>query len=82
MILELLLKPVFFLVGKGFEVLNFENYNLPFWLEDTLSLLSKGMMFFPVDVWVIVIANIVFWLTILFAWSIIEWIYRKIPGIN
>lgn len=82
MILMLFLTPVFIVVSKVFDVVDFSNLDLPFWIDDTLALLQKAMMFFPVDVYVIVIANIALWLTIQFAWAIIEWIYRKIPGIN
>ena len=55
---------------------------LPDWLDSFLTLLSRGLGFFPMDVWVILIINISGWLTIQFVWSIIEWVYIKIPGVN
>lgn len=30
----------------------------------------------------VVISNIVMWLTIQMGWSIIEWVYKKIPGVK
>ena len=50
--------------------------------QSAMFLIKRGLMFFPADLWVLVITNIVTWTTIFFAWSIIEWIYKKIPGVN
>lgn len=82
MIVELFLTPIFSLLKGFFAFINNEGLDLPTWIDDTLKLIAKGMMFFPVDVYVIVIANIALWLTIQFGWAIIEWLYKKIPGIN
>ena len=57
-------------------------FDLPNWMVYTVDLLSKGMMFFPIEVWTIIIANVVFWLVATYSWSLIEWIYKKIPGVN
>lgn len=81
MIVELLLSPVFFLVQSLLGMID-GIFSLPNWALQTIDLLTKAMMFFPLDVWGLVIANIVFWLLALFSWSAIEWIYKKIPGIN
>lgn len=29
-----------------------------------------------------VLGNIVFWLTVQLSWAIIEWVYKKVPGIK
>ena len=47
-----------------------------------LDLIRIGLQFFPIDLWVLLLTNIITWTTIFFAWSIIEWIYKKIPGIS
>lgn len=59
-----------------------DGYGLPDWGVHAVELISKAMIVFPVDVWLIVIGNIAFWLTAQLAWAVIEWIYKKIPGIN
>ena len=83
MILVMVLTPIFFLVSKIFDVADLEKLTgLPFGIGDTINLLSKALMFFPFDVWVVVLMNITMWLSLQFAWAIIEWIYRKIPGVN
>lgn len=57
-------------------------FQLPNWAVSALSLLTKGLAIFPADVWVVVIANGCFWLTIHLTWAVIEWCYKKIPGIK
>ena len=47
-----------------------------------LELIAIGLRFFPSDLWVLLLTNIITWTTIFFAWSIIEWVYKKIPGIS
>ncbi|MEG2908936.1 MAG: hypothetical protein RR945_06955 [Erysipelotrichaceae bacterium] len=56
--------------------------NLPTWLGDLISFVSKGLSIFPTDVWVITITNIFFWNFGLIGWAIVEWVYKKIPGVN
>lgn len=77
-----LLNPLFALIEWVLSVFDFENNNLPTWVDEFLSLIQKALFFFPIDVWVIVLINITFWLTLQFGWAILEWIYKKIPGIN
>lgn len=81
MIIELLCTPVFLLI-KGLIQLIPVAFQIPNWLADLISLLIKGMQFFPPDVWAIAIGNIIFWLLLQFIWAIIEWVYKKIPGVN
>lgn len=57
-------------------------YYLPDWSVSALKLLSTGLKIFPTDVWVAVIANGLFWVMLHFTWAVIEWIYKKIPGVD
>lgn len=41
-----------------------------------------GAYFFPMDVLILAISGFTTWYAIHFAWAIIEWLYKKIPGIN
>ena len=58
------------------------NSTMPNWVGDTLSLLHKGLSVFPSDVWVAILSNITFWASVQFSWAIIEWVYKKIPGVD
>lgn len=45
-------------------------------------LLSTGLYFFGVAPFVAVINSVVFWIVVDFTWSVIEWCYKKIPGVD
>lgn len=82
MITELILD-VIFLVLKSFVLL------LPtglFALTDgaveALALIHSGLCIFPFDVFMMAFGNFMFWQLTHFTWAIIEWIYKKIPGVN
>lgn len=81
MLVEFFLSPILFLINKLIEFMP-QGYELPSWIGSTISLLRKGMYFFPLDVWLILIANITFWLTVQMVWAVIEWLYKKIPGVD
>lgn len=82
MIVELFLDVVFGLVYLITDAIPNTLYNLPDWTVQALKLIRVGLGIFPSDVWVVCIANGMFWLVIQFTWAIIEWIYKKIPGVD
>lgn len=82
MIVEYLLDIIFGLVYFCMESLPNGAFSLPDWIVSALSLITKGLGIFPIDVWIIVLSNGLFWLTVQFTWAIIEWIYKKIPGVD
>lgn len=82
MILELLLTPLIAFVEWGFGLINTGAISIPTWMGDTLSLIAKGGQFFPIDVYVVVMTTIGIWIGIQFTWAIVEFVYKKIPGIN
>ena len=61
---------------------------LPTPLVETLSgftppdIVRYGVCFFPSDVIALVVTSFIAWKTIFIGWAIVEWIYKKIPGIN
>lgn len=56
--------------------------DMPGWLDNTLNVLSYGLMFFPIDVFISAIGSIAFWLLAHMVWAVVEWVYKKIPGID
>lgn len=82
MIIALLLKPLWvfikFLIGLEFDFMA----TIPNWYNSFYSLIRIGLAVFPIDVWMIVIGNLVFWMGVHLASAVIHWIYNKIPGIN
>lgn len=81
MIVKLVFSPIFAIINFVISLLP-ANYSLPNFYQDSVSILSKGLAFFPSDVWIIVITNIFFWLYVQFSWSLVEWVYKKIPGVD
>lgn len=55
---------------------------IPNSISETISLLTKAMQFFPQDVWILAIGNIVFWMTVHLVWAVISFILRLIPFLN
>ncbi len=81
MIIELICAPFFLLVDGIIALLPVLTY-IPTSIVDTVSLLLKAMQFFPNDVWVMAISNIVFWLTVHFIVSLIKFVVGWIPFIS
>jgi len=81
MIIELLLEPIFFLIET---IINFipEGVSIPSWISYTVDILKYPLSIFPSDVWIMLIANVSFWYVAQMTWAIVEWIIKKIPGVN
>lgn len=81
MIIELICTPLL-LFAKGIIAIIPVLTYIPNSIVSTISLLIKAMQFFPSDVWIMVIGNIVFWVTLHLIWSVINFILRLIPFVN
>jgi len=81
LITKALLTPLFLLL-RGIIVLMPSAFTMPLWAMNMLDLLFKALFFFPPDVWTTVMANVMFWLNVQFGWAVIEWVYKKIPGVD
>lgn len=51
-------------------------------LAPTATLLGWALNFFPPSLWGTIILSIGFWYGIQMTWAIIEWVYKKIPGVD
>ena len=81
MILEMIFAPIKFLILIILNVIP-ELPKLPEWVVDFVDLFQTGISLLPGGVVSIVFINIVFWLSVHLAWSIVEWVYKKIPGVS
>lgn len=81
MILELILTPIFMIL-QGLISLLPSMPDMPDWITSTINLVSLGLWIFPRPVWVACIGSIAFWSFGQIGWRIIEWIYKKIPGVD
>lgn len=81
MILELIFLPFITLVKFVITLLpTIETPSVA--LNTVIDLAGYGVTILGSSFTVLVLGNIVMWLTIQFTWSIIEWIYKKIPGVE
>lgn len=81
MIVEMVLNPIFSIIS-GLVSLIPEPATMPNWLSYTINLLKVPLSIFPADVWVAVVGSVVSWFGIQLGWATIEWIYKKIPGVD
>lgn len=81
MIIELLFNLIFGLVALLISFIP-SGWNIPNWGIQFFKVVSGALAFFPLPVFVIVMTNVGFWLSAHMGWAIIEWCYKKIPGID
>lgn len=76
-IIDLLFMPINLLVSMLPKTIvqTASNIQLP-------QILRWGACFFPLDAALLAIGAFVTWYTIFMTWAIIEWIYKKIPGVS
>lgn len=46
------------------------------------ELMSYGVWIVGKETFVLIMSSILAWFTIFYGWAVIEWVYKKIPGIN
>lgn len=81
MIIELLFNLIFGLVNFIISFIP-SGYNLPNWFFSFYDVVSNALAFFPRPVFIIVISNVGFWLAAHMGWAVIEWVYKKVPGVD
>jgi len=81
MIIELLCTPLFLLLNLIISLLP-EGFVIPSYITNTIEILKYPLSIFPIDLWILIISNVSFWYIAQVAWAIIEWVYKKIPGLN
>lgn len=81
MILELICLPFFLIVDGLIALLPVLTY-IPTSVADTITLLLKAMQFFPNDVWIMTIGNIIFWTTVHLIVGLIKFILGFVPTMD
>lgn len=81
MIIQLLLIPLFGLLTLILELM--PTFTTPVVGFNTIiDIAGYGTRILGTNFCLLVIGNIVMWLTIQMGWSIIEWVYKKLPGVE
>lgn len=81
MIVEFICAPLLLIVQSVLSAISVLTY-IPTSIVDTISLLVKGMQFFPFDVWFLCISSFIFWITVHLVFAFINFILKFIPIIN
>lgn len=58
------------------------NLAIPNYLSTFLDLVAVPLSLFPIDLWLLLISNVIFWAGVQISWAGIEWVYKKIPGVS
>lgn len=46
------------------------------------DIVRHGVCFFPEDIILATVTAFIGWKTVFLTWAVVEWVYKKIPGIN
>ena len=82
MLIELMLAPLWGLVGLVISLIPSLNCTNGTILQGFFDFLRIGLYFTGSIPFVLVLTNVLLWITVQIGWAIIEWIYKKIPGID
>lgn len=78
MIIELITAPFLFLLNTVIGLLPTME-QLPNWMISFLDMVRTACVFIPVDVWILVISNVVFWFTVHFVIGLFKFIWDLLP---
>ena len=82
MILELAFAPLFLLISfiisliPQVPVANISDVTKFF------DIIGTGLYFFGTDAFSFAIGSLIFWFGVDLGWGVIEWLYKKIPGVD
>lgn len=82
MIIEAIFNVFFTFINFLIEILPFDIQFINGGLSSFIDLLGYGVYIVGPTCFVAMIGTWITWTTIHISWAIIEWIYKKIPGIN
>ena len=81
MLIQLMMAPLMLLIKFLIDLLPVMA-TVPKSFVALLNIVGYGCAFIGTDFFLSILGNITFWLTTQLAWSIIEWVYKKVPGVK
>lgn len=82
MLLEMIFAPLFMCGRFIISMIPSANYVNGSVTGTFYEFLHIGLYFFGAAPFIMCISMVIFWAGIELAWSIIEWLYKKIPGVS
>ena len=81
MLVQLMMTPLLFLINFIISLMPVLS-SVPSGFGAILDVVGYGCKIIGSDYFFGFIGNIIFWLNVHLTWALIEWVYRKIPGIK
>ena len=81
MLIEIILYPLRVLMDIAVNFLPSDTLEV-FINSEFMKLLAFGVRLIGPDNFMLFLGSITFWLAIQYGWAILEWIYKKIPGVS
>lgn len=81
MLIQLMMTPLWLLVYALIGLLPVLS-SVPSGFNALLDIIGYGCAFIGTDFFLAFVGNIIFWLTAHLGWAIIEWVYKKFPGVS
>lgn len=81
MLVALFMKPFWILIMFLIGLIPSMSVSLP-GFNALLNIVGYGNAIIGTGFTLTILSNIVFWLVVQMTWAIIEWLYKKIPGIK
>lgn len=82
LLFELILDALFLIPNLIISLIPDTGFVLPSYIGSMIDVLKVPMSIFPLDLWFLIISQLSFWYVLQLSWSIIEWLYKKIPGVD
>lgn len=82
MLFEYILNPLFKFINFLVSLVPAATSGNTSFATSFLQFLGLGLHFFGVVPFVAVITNVLLWCGIDISWSIVEWCYKKVPGVD
>lgn len=82
MLIELMLSPLWGLVSLLISLIPSISVVNGTIMEGFYHFIQLGLYFCGSAPFVLILANVLFWISAQIGWAVIEWIYKKIPGIS
>ncbi|MDR1617371.1 MAG: hypothetical protein LBR98_10325 [Syntrophomonadaceae bacterium] len=83
MLLKLIFDPIFSLLNLILQFIpKMESGEYLVDISGYVDVIVFVFVFFPASLFTALVGNVLFWLEVQLGWSVIEWIYKKIPGVS
>lgn len=81
MLIQLMMSPMWFMVYALIGMLPVAE-SFPSGFGAVTNIIGYGCAIVGTEFFMAILGNIIFWLTVQLAWALVEWIYKKVPGVN